>query len=75
MPVERIIDTPRHTGSFDTKLTDTNVSVILFGLFTSSKEVIESWRILDAIQKTWEKSGDDLIFYKKGSAIEEVFNL
>jgi glucose-6-phosphate 1-dehydrogenase len=41
-------------------------------LFISSDEIIESWRILDVIQKTWEKSGDDLIIYKKGSNIEEV---
>ncbi|MDD5721564.1 MAG: hypothetical protein PHT16_03965 [Candidatus Pacebacteria bacterium] len=44
-------------------------------LFTSSKEVIESWRILEAIQKTWEKSGSDLIIYPKGSAIEEILDL
>jgi glucose-6-phosphate 1-dehydrogenase len=43
--------------------------------FTSSEEVIESWRILDAIQKTWTKSGDDLIIYKKGSTIEEVLDM
>ena len=41
-------------------------------LFVSSEEILETWRILDAIQKTWEKSGDDLIIYKKGSRIEEV---
>lgn len=44
-------------------------------LFTSSEEVIETWRILDAIQKTWEKTGDDLIIYKKGSTIEEVLSI
>ena len=41
-------------------------------LFISSDEIIETWRILDAIQKTWEKSKDDLIIYKKGSKIDEV---
>ena len=43
-------------------------------LFISSNEVIESWRILDAIQKTWEKNEDDLKIYKKGSTIEEIMN-
>ncbi|MFA6076717.1 MAG: hypothetical protein WC735_01435 [Candidatus Paceibacterota bacterium] len=43
-------------------------------LFISSGEVLETWRILDAIQKTWEKHQDDLIIYKKGSAIDEVIN-
>jgi len=41
-------------------------------LFSSSEEVIETWRILDSLQKKWEKSGDDLIIYKKGSTIEEI---
>jgi len=44
-------------------------------LFTSGEEVIETWRILDAIQKTWGKKGDDLIIYKKGSTIEEVLEM
>ncbi len=43
-------------------------------LFVSSGEVLETWRILDAIQKTWEKHKNDLIIYKKGSAIDEVIN-
>ena len=41
-------------------------------LFVSSEEILESWRILDAIQKTWENSDDDLKIYKKGSTLEEV---
>ncbi|MBU0998861.1 hypothetical protein KKG24_00940 [Patescibacteria group bacterium] len=41
-------------------------------LFISSEEVLESWRILNAIQKTWEGNKDDLIIYKKGSTINEV---
>lgn len=41
-------------------------------LFISSDEVLESWRILDAIQQTWKTSKDSLIIYKKGSTIEEV---
>jgi glucose-6-phosphate 1-dehydrogenase len=41
-------------------------------LFVSSGEILETWRILDNIQKTWEKSIDDLVIYKKGSTIEEI---
>ena len=41
-------------------------------LFTSSGEVLETWRILDMIQKTWKKSTKDLITYPKGSTIEEI---
>lgn len=41
-------------------------------LFTSSEEILETWRILDTIQKTWEKSKDDLVIYSKKSAIEEI---
>jgi glucose-6-phosphate 1-dehydrogenase len=43
-------------------------------LFTSSDEILETWRILDAIQQTWKKAKDDLIIYKKESAIDEVIN-
>jgi len=43
-------------------------------LFVSSGEILETWRILDAIQKTWEKTKDDLVIYKKGSAIDEIIN-
>jgi len=44
-------------------------------LFISSGEVLETWRILDAIQKTWEKTKNDLIIYEKGSTIEEVMKM
>jgi len=41
-------------------------------LFMSKDEVLESWRILDAIQATWKNRTDDLIIYKKGSNLEEI---
>ncbi len=41
-------------------------------LFISRDEVLETWRILEAIQNTWKAGGEDLIIYKKGSGIEEV---
>ena len=44
-------------------------------LFTSSNEILEAWRILDVLQKTWQKSGKGLIIYKKGSTINEVIDI
>lgn len=41
-------------------------------LFTSSQEVLETWRILDPIQKYWSTHTDDLIRYERGSDIREV---
>jgi len=41
-------------------------------LFTSGKEVIESWRIVDKLQKIWNSSTYDLIIYPKGSSIEDI---
>jgi glucose-6-phosphate 1-dehydrogenase len=41
-------------------------------LFISSEEIIESWRILDGVQKSWKENRDDLIIYKKGSDINEI---
>jgi glucose-6-phosphate 1-dehydrogenase len=43
-------------------------------LFTSSDEIIEAWRILDAVQQTWKNSKDNFVFYKKGSDINNVIN-
>ena len=42
--------------------------------FTSSREILETWRILDSIQKVWKISDNDLTFYKRGSSIEEVMS-
>jgi glucose-6-phosphate 1-dehydrogenase len=44
-------------------------------LFVSSAEVLESWKILSAVQKTYQNSKDNLVIYKKGSTIEEVLNM
>ena len=43
-------------------------------LFSSSEEVIETWRILDSLQKVWATSSYDLIIYQKGSDINEVIS-
>lgn len=41
-------------------------------LFTSNGEVLETWRILDPIQKYWEQQNNDLIIYEKGSDISQI---
>ena len=41
-------------------------------LFSSSEEVVETWRILDYLQKAWATSTYDLVIYKKGSSINEI---
>ncbi len=41
-------------------------------LFTTSDEVLETWRILDAVQRAWEMDSEDLIIYKPGSTKEEI---
>ena len=43
-------------------------------LFSTSEEVIETWRILDSLQKAWSTSTYDLIIYPKGSSINEILN-
>ena len=43
-------------------------------LFSTSEEVLETWRILDSLQKTWRDKGDNLIIYEKGSTISEIIN-
>ena len=45
------------------------------GLFTSSEEILETWRILDAIQQTWKRTQDDLVIYKNGSTAGEVIKM
>ena len=44
-------------------------------LFASSEEVLETWRILNMVQKSWEMSANDLIYYEPGSTITSVLNL
>jgi len=45
----------------------------LHHLFASKEEIIESWRILDAVQKTWENAKEDnIIIYQKGSAVDSI---
>lgn len=41
-------------------------------LFTSSEEILETWRILDVIQKAWSLDTSDLIYYNPGSTVAEV---
>ena len=36
-------------------------------LFTSSAEVLESWRILEPVRRVWELGGDGMTFYQRGS--------
>jgi len=43
-------------------------------LFASSDEVLETWKIIDVIQKSWEMSADDLIIYPVGSSIENILD-
>jgi glucose-6-phosphate 1-dehydrogenase len=44
-------------------------------LFASSEEVIETWRILNPVQKAWDMSTDDLVIYNRGSDVQEVLQL
>jgi len=42
-------------------------------LFTSSEEVLATWRILKPVQDLWQTGGDrDLIIYESGSSPEDV---
>lgn len=43
--------------------------------FISSKEILESWRIVDPVQKMWKEGKGDLVFYEKGSKIDEIIKL
>lgn len=41
-------------------------------LFTSSEEVLESWRIVDLVQADWKNKSSDLIFYEPGSKPDKI---
>lgn len=41
-------------------------------LFPSGKEIIESWRILDIVQKAWKEKKYKLVKYKKGTRLEDM---
>lgn len=41
-------------------------------LFTTSAEVLQTWRILEPIQKAWSMSDGNLLVYTPGSKIEDI---
>ncbi len=41
-------------------------------LFTTSDEVLASWRIVDAVVGEWSKSGDGLIIYEPGTPADAI---
>lgn len=41
-------------------------------LFTTSQEVLESWRILDPVQHHWGMQKDGLVFYEPGSTPDDI---
>ena len=41
-------------------------------LFASSDEVLESWRIVDAVRKAWELDADTLVLYPRGASLKQV---
>lgn len=63
---------------FDDKLPDAYERVFVdamrsdHSLFTTSQEVLASWKILAPIQTAWGSSSKDLKIYKKGSSPEAV---
>ena len=44
-------------------------------IFTTSQEIIESWRILQPILTDWAFDKDDILQYQQGSSVEEIENL
>ncbi len=43
-------------------------------LFTTSDEVLETWRILEPVQHAWDMENDTLHFYKNGSSTDDIKN-
>ncbi len=43
-------------------------------LFTTSDEVLETWRILEPVQHAWDMENDTLHFYKNGSSADDIKN-
>lgn len=67
---EKIFNIEHEPGAYERVMT----SVIRneHDLFISSGEILQSWRILDAIEHAWNASSKDLIFYPKGSDIMNI---
>jgi glucose-6-phosphate 1-dehydrogenase len=43
-------------------------------LFATGDEILETWRILDPVQRAWEMASNDLGSYKKGSDINTLLS-
>ena len=65
-------------GEYYNKLPEAYEQVLLdasrsdHNLFTSSEEVIESWRIVEGVQEAWSKSSDDLFIYVGGVSPSDI---
>jgi glucose-6-phosphate 1-dehydrogenase len=76
----RIFETQHLSFNYpeDTRLPDAYEQVIVDAisseksLFTSSGEVLQSWRVLQPLQDRWNISDKDLKIYPKGSSISSV---
>lgn len=70
----------KYSHHFEDKLPDAYERVFMdamrsdHSLFTTSQEVLASWKILAPVQAAWEKSSDDLGVYKKGSSPQDIIN-
>ncbi len=40
--------------------------------FLTDEKILDSWRVLKALQHNWQKNKENLIIYKKGSKLEDV---
>ena len=67
---EKIFNIEHEPGAYERVIA--SVIANKHDLFISSGEILQSWRILDAIEHTWASSTDDLIFYPKGIEINKI---
>jgi glucose-6-phosphate 1-dehydrogenase len=41
-------------------------------LFTTSEEVLETWRILEPVQKAWDMNTSNLVLYERGVSPDDI---
>ena len=67
---EKIFNIEHEPGAYEKVIA--SVIANQHNLFISDGEILQSWRILNAIEQTWASSTNDLIFYAKGSDIGDI---
>lgn len=77
---ERVLESQKLSYSYteDASLPEAYEQVLIDAMaqsksiFTTSQEIVESWRILQPVLTDWSLSADDVLQYEQGTSVEDI---